>query len=797
MATALLDSLKKSIGKKNKSQAFSWVADLERESGDLETALARVDGGLTFYPNDVPAMLVRSMILFQKGEFEECIAECEKALKFDPFCLSAQKRMGDAYEQLGNENERNKCYRRVHDMDPLDTFWKEEYDHVEEVAAAAAVAGAAAMSDADFAMPDDFGAAETPAAPAETTATEEPLEGAATEAAANADEAMEDDPFAAFASLSATMDSGDDSAMDTLQNSLDSVMQDMLSDEPSAPEVFPTDEEVSGNDVGAAFNDMFGEDDDLEPEAPLSPFAKLDLPTSLDDEPAADKSSAQTVFGDDAVAEDKPQSVDSAFNDIFGEDELPEENPQPAPAAEDKPQSVDSAFNDIFGEDELPEEKPQPAPAAEDKPQSVDSAFNDIFGEDELPEEKPQPAQAAESADSLFEKSSESSLFEKSAEEDSLFEKSAEDSAFKSDELTAAEPEDSLFEKSADFDTKPAAETPAVDDELTFEEPLEAAPATEEEPALEEPLEAAPAVAEEPALEEPAATETEDDKPFSVDSAFDALFGEDEVPEEKPAEEQTAAPVEEKPAESLAEQVSQAETELEIPEPEPAKDQAEDFAKEMGGALISIFGNDDDDLDIPEVKHEEKAEPSQEDTGAAVEEAPLQQASLEADLDKSFNMLFGEDEIPEDGAPAKAEQTPAEEAPVQEAPAAVDTKSLESAVDGAFKGLFESDDDSLPEEPAAGNKGVDFLMSDDSDDEVSSGLIKDPSAPLERGATDLDESLNTKTLAEIYFEQGLYGKALDIYQDLARKEPDNEEITNRLAEIEKVYREKFGGASNG
>ena len=122
MATALLDSLKKSIGKKNRSQAFSWVADLEREAGDLETALARVDGGLTFYPNDVPAMLVRSMILFQKGEFEECIAECEKALKFDPFCLSAQKRMGDAYEQLGNENERNKCYRRVHDMDPLDTI---------------------------------------------------------------------------------------------------------------------------------------------------------------------------------------------------------------------------------------------------------------------------------------------------------------------------------------------------------------------------------------------------------------------------------------------------------------------------------------------------------------------------------------------------------------------------------------------------------------------------------------------------------------------------------------------------
>ena len=82
MATALLDSLKKSIGKKkSNSQAFAWLADLERESGDLDTALARVDGGLTLYPSDVPAMLVRSVILFEKGDFDGCITECERVLK--------------------------------------------------------------------------------------------------------------------------------------------------------------------------------------------------------------------------------------------------------------------------------------------------------------------------------------------------------------------------------------------------------------------------------------------------------------------------------------------------------------------------------------------------------------------------------------------------------------------------------------------------------------------------------------------------------------------------------------------
>ena len=57
--------------------------------------------------------------------------------------------------------------------------------------------------------------------------------------------------------------------------------------------------------------------------------------------------------------------------------------------------------------------------------------------------------------------------------------------------------------------------------------------------------------------------------------------------------------------------------------------------------------------------------------------------------------------------------------------------------------------------------------------------------------------MNTRTLAEIYYEQGLVDKALDIYEDLARKEPQNTEILNRLMEIEKAYREKFGGEANG
>ncbi|MCQ2060677.1 MAG: hypothetical protein MJY47_03715 [Fibrobacter sp.] len=663
--TVTLDSLKKTIGKKKlKSLAFAWLADLERAAGDLETALERVDGSITLYPKEVPARLVRTMILFQKGDFEACIQECEDVLRIDPFCLSAQKRMGDAYDQLGNEAERNKCYRKVHDMDPLDTFWKDEYD------VAAVAAGAAALSDADLSMPDvDFssGSAEggldlgslgggdgsfIEKTPEDWKAPEEKTpafgsgfdtdfntpDAAALEAAglASPSAKADDDPFASLSSLLPSENTEDSATMDSLQASLESALSEASSESSASQDSFSADDELSGSDVGSALSDFFGSDDDeLEPEAPQSPFAHLNVPETLDEEPAA-ATNADKVFG--SVEPDKPQSVDSAFDDIFGADELPEEK-SVEPAVEDKPQSVDNAFDDIFGEDELPEEKPaEAAPAAEDKPQSVDNAFDDIFGEDELPEEKPaEPAQTE-----------------------------------------------------------------------SLEEPLESL----EEPAVEDVTFEAPAV-EEPVAEEPVAEES--------------LTLEEETPK------------------------------------------AEESTSELDGAFGSLFGSESDD----ELK-------SEEDTGAAVEETVVPEVEEKSDLDKSFDSLFGDDDAPVEIPAAK---------PV------ADVESVEDEVSGAFKGLF-ADDDDLPEESAPSNKGVDFLMSGDSDDQVSEGLLKDPTASL--GSDDsLDDSLNTRTLAEIYFEQGLYGKALEIYQDLARKEPENEDIANRLAEVKRIAEEKFGGNLDG
>ncbi|PWJ71875.1 hypothetical protein BGX12_101113, partial [Fibrobacter sp. UWR4] len=388
-----------------------------------------------------------------------------------------------------------------------------------------------------------------------------------------------------------------------------------------------------------------------------------------------------------------------------------------------------------------------------------------IFGDDEdLPEEKPVETAAPVAEDSL----------ELPAVEDSLELPAAEDSL----EL----PADEEVKLDGEWSPTPvAAEEPAA---MVEEVETPSAPAITS--AMDFVLDDEPAA---PAEESAPAVAPASEASFTVDSAFSSIFGDDDdLPEEKPVEAVSETPAAD--TTSLAEQVDQAEAELELPSIQ--KDDTSDLAQEMGGAFASMFG-DQDDLDLPSLSEDKvtfAAENDQQATGAAFEEAS--ETKLESDLDKSFSNLFGNDDdlaLPTENA---GEVPAAETAP--EAPVMQNLDSLESEVSGAFKGLFEMDDDSLAmDQDKPSNSGVDFLMSGDSDDEVSAGLINNPDAPLNRGGQEIDESLNTKTLAEIYFDQGLYGKALDIYKDLAQKEPENQEIVDRMAEVEKLYREKFGG----
>ena len=992
-----LDSLKKAIKKnKGRSQALAWLADMERASGDYDAALKLVDDALAAFPSDVPAMLVRAKVLAGMQDYAGSIAEYKKILSKDPFCLSAHKRMGESFDKLGKVAERNACFRRVHDMDPLDPFWKDEYDVLPEEQQDGLVAPP--MDDSSFTMDVDS----------------EPE---------NAESNGEDNIFANLAASLPNSDEEDNSAMDALRSSLDSASDENSTNFDAAQDAGFDGHALNSSEVSSAISDILGGDDDLETSessndgaANPSPFSHMDFSDeddapkadesifSLDDAPAepaapaeenaqqseATSSDDDILSLDDIDADEHSTNVDDAFSSLLGDDELPEEPVEKSeePKTEEESESQGGLFEKSadadFSLDGNSEEKVE---AEEDKATNVDDAFSSIFGDDELPEES-----VDKSEESKTEEESESSagLFEKSADADfSLDEAPAEpveehteepapsdvilkepDSEFteeKSEEPVAEElvaeeqPADeqaaeeqpaekqetvigdgsiptthmdfsdeedlSSDDKVFDLEEPPAEEkSDAADIDLTLDEEPAEAPAEEkpvEEELAEAPVEEAPAESEAVAPVEEAPAEDvslelsdeergngsvpsdhmdfsdeelmpeehdpelkidntpltlDDDAPIeeksveeqapaeespvdetpaeapveeisekpgisedlsvSVDGAFDALFGDDE--DDAPAESTEATPIEETPVEESpidapAEETSAEETPVDVPveekveetpvqeEPvaeapadaEPAEEKTEEsnsaesaednLAKEMGGAFASMFG-DDDDLDLPEEKSETTTDTAELTESSA--EEPLSQESTSAELeeqsvkDGEFKLESASDFVANESESSSSlfeksadadftlndsSDEPAEKAEVPSA----ELDSIDSEVSNAFKGLFD-EDDSLPESDEPSNKGVDYLMSGDSDDEVSASLVNDADAPLSRGAADLDDSLNTRTLADIYMEQGVYNKALEIYSDLAKKNPDNEEIKSRLEEVQKLCREKFG-----
>ena len=590
-----LESLKKIIGKKKKSRLFVWLADLERGAGNLDAAMQILDSGLREYPDMLQAHLIRSVILLEQGNLDAALEACDIILQMQPTCLSALRRKGEIYEKQGDEVSRNKYYRLVHDIDPLDMFWKEEYAvlPVEEPAVE--------ETEESLFLPEDDSSEGFLLMPEE-------------------EQSADEDPFQIFNALGQEDAVEEDSLSEALENSLNDALEQVdLQD--SAAQDTPLsidDEAMSGSDVSSAISDFFGSADDdffeeesLEESKPASPFSRLEIPESLEDpEPA----------------EEVQQNFESSFEKSA--EVVPEESVE-----------LDSAFDSLLGEDELPEESPS---AFEKSAESVseevglDTAFDSLLGEDELPEEAP-------------------SAFEKSAES-------------VSEEAIVDVPEDSF---SMDLDEEP---TESLSDLLGN-------------------------------------TEVKDET--GVANAFDTLFGKEELADDDELSLPEAKSVEPEIQTSAVEK-------REVPS---------ELSAEVSSSLDALFGDDDDDLELPS--------------------------------------LSTETQVAQDDASEK----------------------------GAFDTLFNAAEDA-EEDLSLGQDKVDFLMSGDSEDEVASALLKDAQASLEDNGENIDEHLNTATLAEIYFEQGLLQKSLDIYQDLHEKNPEDEQIANRLSEVQKACDEKFGNREN-
>ncbi len=700
-----LDSLKKSIGKKKKSRLFVWVADLEREAGNLDSALKILDEGLKEFPDMAHAHLIRSVVFMAQGNFESALEACDAILKVNPTCLSALRRKGDIYAELGDEMARNKYYRLVHDIDPLDMFWKDEYSVMPEEEQALPE-----LSDEPLLLPED--SSEDILLPQEES---------------------EEDPFQMLSALMPEEGNEEDALSDALENSLnDALEKESFFEKDSEASAEPIEEAVSGSDVSSAISDFFGAEEDLFEEAkPASPFSNIEIPVSLEDpEPEVQEStpspfemSAFEKSAESVPAEESSVGLETAFDSLLGEDELPEEPSSFEKSAESVPAEessvgLETAFDSLLGEDELPEEsssfeKSAESVPAEESSVGLETAFDSLLGEDELPEES-----------SSFEKSAESVP----AEESSVGLETAFDSLLGEDELPE---EPSSFEKSAESvpaeESSVGLETEPNDDLAAFAVP---APALDLD---EEPAES---------LSDLLGTSVEKDE-TGISSAFDSLFGEeDELLDDASLKAFAKNEQEEKAVESSP-LMELDEDELSLPAANEVKSDPlfttteertipSELSAEVSSSLDALFGDDDDDLELPTMKQTS----SQESLGTVSH-------------DESEEMT------------------------------------------GAFKTLFNSDDDLL-EEKVEGQDKVDVLMSGDSDDEVAAALLKDPMASLLENGENIDERLNTATLAEIYFEQGLYQKSLEIYQDLHEKNPEDEQIQKRLSEIQEAFDEKFG-----
>jgi len=608
------DSLKKMIGKKTSSLAFAWLADLERQMGKLDDALNTVNKGLSNLYNYQPALLVRSLIYFDLERFEEVIESCEQILKKDPFCIAAWRQKGEAHHQLNQVNERNHAYQMVHDMDPLDPFWKEEYAYITADEAPSFTEENAdelleTSSDKDAEM--------------NLTTTEEELE-----SNTEVSDPVAEDPFSDLAMILNLEDAAEeDSSVHALEGSLDSVMEGLATVEDSEPETLE-DNAISGEDLSFAFSSIFGIEEDTSNDKNASPFAQSEVSPLEDFE---EKQKDDLKQDSNRVDEDTAQSLDTAFDSIFGEDELPEEG-------------VDFTLSDD-------------APTFEKSAEPLDMSLSEEDLDLSLSDDVPTFEKSAEPLDvSLSEGDLDLSL----SDDAPTFEKSAE-------------PLDvSLSEGDLDLSLS--------DDAPTFEKSAE-------------PLDV---------------NLSEEDLDFTLSDD---------------------APTFEKSA-------------------EPLEDESEDdsLESEISSSFASLFGEEDEDLEV-----------------------------LEEELKSTKDLNL---------------ETPSNQE-VKVEGQEVNSVDIQEEVSGAFDSLFDlSEDEDLEE--SMERDAVDFLMSGDSDDEISAALIENPDSSLEDSASDIDEKLKTKTLAEIHVEQGLYSKALAIYKDLLDKNPGDKDLETRILEVEKLVNEKYG-----
>jgi tetratricopeptide (TPR) repeat protein len=92
-------------------------------------------------------------------------------------------------------------------------------------------------------------------------------------------------------------------------------------------------------------------------------------------------------------------------------------------------------------------------------------------------------------------------------------------------------------------------------------------------------------------------------------------------------------------------------------------------------------------------------------------------------------------------------------------------------------------------EPAADGAGDDFFVAEDDAQTLPRRppAAEPPPGPIAAG--EAARPLASPTLAELYFSQGANDRAIDVYREVLRREPENERARARLSELERLDRQ--------
>jgi tetratricopeptide (TPR) repeat protein len=85
---------------------------------DRAKALAGLDALIARSPNFAEAYNQRAILYFKAGQFEQSIADCERALKLNPYHFGAQSGMAQGYLQLDKPRAALKAFRNLSRIHP-------------------------------------------------------------------------------------------------------------------------------------------------------------------------------------------------------------------------------------------------------------------------------------------------------------------------------------------------------------------------------------------------------------------------------------------------------------------------------------------------------------------------------------------------------------------------------------------------------------------------------------------------------------------------------------------------------